>query len=79
MKFFGQIINKTGKTVASYMYGHPTKKDSVVFQPDEQSEVYPILDEELVERLLEYEIGKAKLFKIPRDHLYSIIIIIKIT
>lgn len=79
MKYFGQVVNMTGRDVAGYLHGHPKKFGSVAFQPNERSEVYPILDEELVVRLLDREVGKAKLFKIPFDNCYSILIIIEIT
>ncbi len=67
MKYFGQVVNKTDKRIAVFLSGHPKVKSSVVLQPNEESEVYHIDDEELVVRLLEHEIAIAKLIKIPTE------------
>ena len=77
MKYFGQVVNKTDKRIAVFLSGHSKIKGSVVLQPNQESEVYHIDDEELVVKLLNREIGKANLIKMPAENSYSLLILIE--
>ncbi len=77
MKYFGQVVNKTDKKIAVFLSGHSKIKGSVVLQPNQESEVYHIDDEELVVKLLNREIGKANLIKMPAENSYSLLILIE--
>lgn len=77
MKYFGKVVNKTTKEIAVFLSGHPTVKHTILLQSGEASEVYQIEDEELVVKLLNREIGKANLIKMPAENSYSLLILIE--
>ena len=76
-KYFGKIVNKTDKQYAVFLYGHPTVKGSIILQSGEESELYQIADEELAVKLLSRGIGKVKIFKMPSEDSYSLLILIQ--
>lgn len=73
MKYFGKVVNKTNKEIAVFLSGHPTVKGSIILQSGEESELYPIADEELAEKLLKSGIGQ----KIPSENSYFLLIVIQ--
>lgn len=77
MKYFGKVVNKTTEKIGVFLYGHPTVKRSIILQSGEESELYQIADEELVVKLLNHEIGKAEMIKMPTENSYSLLILIQ--